>query len=301
MIPPFSLTLERERERTVTVHLTIVALTEQDIAAGDAIIVATYPPHTSRAVELRRYVRLEPEGWFLVLADQRPVGIGGAVCYDAFAYIGLIGVLPERQHQGIATHLMRHLLHWLATRGCPVALLDASPMGQPLYAQLGFMVDDQSEVWLAPSNFGAVRPVPTNVTILDASHLSALVAYDSPRFGADRGRVLAALLQEFPGRLLATHDATGRLTGFALAQERMIGPWVADAPADAAAILHAALMLPFSQPPNVMLPAANSDGAAVLTDAGFVRQRALSHMRLGMLLSPRTRLDHYGLASFALG
>ena len=283
------------------VQLTIVPLTEKEIAAGDAIIIAAYPTASSRAPELLRYVRLEPDGWFLALVDQHPVGLGGAVNYGPFAYIGLIGVLPEMQHQGIATRLMRHILDWLATRDCPVALLDASIMGQPLYAQLGFVVDDQSEVWLAPPDYAVRLPTNTKVATLEATDLSALVAYDTPHFGANRAQVLAALLHEFPGRLLARHNAAGQITGFALAQERTIGPWVADSPADAATVLHAALTLPFPQPPTVLLPAANTDGAALLARAGFVRQRALSHMRLGELVPPRTRLDQYGIASFALG
>ena len=282
-------------------HLTIMPLTENDIATGDAIITASYKAPSTRAPELRRYVRLEPDGWFLVMVDQFPVGIGGAVTYGDFGYIGLIGVVPEMQHRGIATHLMQHILDWLTLCGCEVALLDASPMGQPLYAQLGFVVDDQSEVWLASPGYATPRNAGGTVAVLTESDLPALIAYDTPHFGANRAKVLAALLDEFPGRLLATHDAAGQISGFVLAQERTIGPWIADNPADAANLLHVARTLPFSQPPSVLLPAANADGADLLAHAGFVRQRAHAHMRLGMLVPPRTRADHYGLTSFALG
>lgn len=283
-------------------RVTMHTLAEAEIAVADAVLIAAYPEQRSRAAELRRYLRLEPEGWFVARDEQQGiVGVGGVVVYDTFAYVGLIGVLPSWQRQGIGKLIMRHLLDWLAAQGCPVALLDASPMGRPMYEKLGFVAEDQSEVWLASKATMERGSSADGVHTLDAHDLGELVAFDAPRFGADRAKVLAALLGEYPGRLLATRDPAGNLTGYALAQPQSIGPFIADSPTVAEQLLRDTLMLPFEQPPTVLMPAINAEATALLARWDFAKQRALTYMRLGDLALSRRREAQYGLASFALG
>ncbi|HEY9626255.1 MAG TPA: GNAT family N-acetyltransferase [Coleofasciculaceae cyanobacterium] len=47
-------------------------------------------------------------------------------------------VEPAYRHQGIATQLTQRANAHLKAIGCTHAVLNASPSGQPLYAQLGF-------------------------------------------------------------------------------------------------------------------------------------------------------------------
>jgi GNAT superfamily N-acetyltransferase len=296
-------------EEGYAMHVEYRLLTLDDVPAADQITMAAYQA-PSRAVEIARDLALQPDGWWLAWTDGVPVGFGGVVDYGPFAYIGLISTLPTMQRQGIGRGLMDHILAWLEGRGCPMALLDASPAGKPLYDQLGFVTDDRSVVWQgsAPEDLAATvahlhdkdADTATRVLLMTQDNLTALCAYDTPRFGADRWAVFADLLVAYPERAWLAQDATGAITGFAIAQPRTIGPWLADDPATACSLLAHALALPFTQPPTVLAPASNTAAASLLESAGFAPLRALSHMRRGGTDS-RSRLTHFGLASFALG
>ena len=281
----------------------IVRLTDVTIPVANHISMLAYQS-PSREEELRRYVKLEPDGWFLALADGEPAGLGGAMNYGAFAYVGLIGVLPEMQRRGIGMAIMNHLHAWLDAIGCPMSLLDASKFGKRLYDQLGYVEEDHTALWQgeAPDERTQEtwRALGIGAQPLSMANLSELCAYDAPRFGADRTKVLANLLTSYPGRAFATRGDAGRLTGFIIAQKRNLGPWLADAPEDAARLLARALTLPFTDAPIAQAPAANHAANIMLQQAGFTHLRALTHMRRGGTQS-RPRDGYYGLASFALG
>ena len=281
--------------------LMIRTMTPDDVHAADAVAVAAYDSPTSRSAQIRRYLGLQPDGWFLAHdEDGRAVGLGGVINYGSFAYIGLVGVLPAAQRRGIGQAVIEHVLAWIRARDIPVALLDASPAGEPLYRRLGFVADDKSDVWQHTEPRSLTQPSRASVTSLRTEDISDLVAFDRPHFGADRDNVLAALLGEFPGRACATRATSGRITGFLFTQPDKLGPWVAATPTEAGQLLHHALTLPFSTGPNVLVPGANGDAGALLRQTGFVKRRSLQHMRLGGD-HPRPRPQTYGLASFALG
>ncbi|MBA3826625.1 MAG: GNAT family N-acetyltransferase [Ktedonobacterales bacterium] len=276
-------------------------LTSAAIAAANDIVMRAYQS-PSRLTELERYLRLQPDGWFLAWESGQAVGLAGTIDYGDFAYLGLVSVLPEAQRGGIGRALMRQILAWLAARDCPLVLLDASPVGQPLYQKLGFITTDASVVWgraAATHPPSAVRPPMGGIHLMEPTDIAEVVAYDRPRFGADRTAALADLLMSHPRRAAFTRDAAGCITGFAIAQPRILGPWLADDVSSAAALLAWAWAL--DEPPTGMLvPAHNAQAAALLTSAGFAVQRKLAHMRLGTGAT-RDRTTHYGLASFTLG
>jgi hypothetical protein len=199
---------------------------------------------------------------------------------------------------------MEHILTWLRANALAVALLDASPAGEPLYRRLGFVADDQSDVWQREQPFAPLasgQPLrATSVTPVRPEDVPELIAFDQPRFGANRGSVFAALLTEFPGCACATRDGLGQLTGFLFTQPDKLGPWVAATPAAAEQLLQHALTLPFAARSTVLVPGANPAAATLLQQTGFVKRRSLQHMRLGGAPS-RPRLQIYGLSSFALG
>lgn len=279
--------------------LFIRPLTLADVPVADTIATTAFATPGSRSPEIQRYLALQPDGWFLACANDTPVGMGGAVDYGPFAYIGLMAVDPAHQRHGIGDAVMRHILGWLRERACPIVLLDASPFGAPIYTRLGFVTDDHSEVWRRNATTAPVPATSAGAMQLAADDLPELAAFDAPHFGADRAAVLAAFLAEFPGRVLGARDPDGQLTGFCVANPRTLGPWVAATPAAARALLASALAL-YAEPPQVLVPTANPHAAELLTAAGFTRQGVLQHMRLGDPKS-RSRQTTYGLASFAIG
>lgn len=300
--------------------LVVRTLTATDVEVAAAIAEAAYGGPRERRSELARYVSLQPEGWMLAVRGGTPAGLGGAIDYGPFAYIGLMAVHPSLQRQGIAQAIVEHLLAWIQAQGCPMILLDASAMGQPLYAKLGFIEDDNVVVFVRDSA-PTVHPAAPQVSLAGAediatrllagrgyavSHARAedvpdLVAFDTPIFGARRDRVLASYLADDPSRAFLTRDADGTIGGYLVAQEHTLGPWVAQTPRDAEALLAHAVALPYETPPQVLVPAANRQASGMLERYGFTAQRTLSHMRLGGTRSPTQRDLIYGQTSFALG
>jgi len=283
-------------------EIVVRTMTEADIPAADAIGMAAYGRESRRA-ELARLLRSRPDGWLLAEVEGEPAGMVGATDFGPFAYVGQMGVLPAFQRRGIARALMERLLAWIDERGCPVTLLDASDAGYPLYAGMGFMVDDGVALLarVGAPTVDASAPGRARVDVMRLGDLAEVIAFDTPRFGADRGAVLAAYLADGVGRAFVARGERGEVRAFLFAQARMLGPWVAVTPEDAEAVLAHALALPFAGGPLVIAPEANGAALALLARYGFAAQRTLRHMRRGGGPLLERRMHLYGQASFAIG
>jgi ribosomal protein S18 acetylase RimI-like enzyme len=286
-----------------SVALTIRHLTLADLDATDAVLMAAFAGARSRKLELVMYSALQPDGWLLAERDRMIVGVGGAVDYGPFAYVGLVGVHPSAQRQGIGLALMDRLLAWFDDRGCPVVLLDASDAGAPLYLRLGFVEDDQTAVYRREREgfFSAAEAAGVEVRPFTLDDLPAVAAFDAPCFAADRGSVFAALLDRYPARSFVTRDASDAVTGYLIAQPTTLGPWSAAAPEAGAALLAHALALPFDAPPGVIVSALNRNAAALLERGGFELRGTRHHMRRGGEPMLHRRALIYGQASLAIG
>ena len=182
-----------------------------------------------------------------------------------------------------------------------MALLDATEAGRPLYASLGFHEQDDAGVFAQQHTVRPAAPAAAQVQLLQLQELPAVVAFDRPIFGAERGAVLRALLTNFPKRFFVVHDAAGEVSGYCCAQIRRLGPWVARQPTDAEALLQAALALSYAGAPQVIVPQMNRTGVSLLERYGFHLVRTTRHMRRGGLGLPGQRELLYGQFSFAIG
>ncbi len=169
-------------------------------------------------------------------------------------------------------------------------LLDATPAGAPLYASLGFEEEDDACLYTAANHVDPTAR-PEGVIPLGPEDVARIVRLDAPIFGADRGRLLGLLLGIFAGRAFGMLDARRELTGFVIAQEQRIGPWVARDAGVGEALLAAALSVPFDGPPIVIVPGVNGVGRAALARHGFVQTRSTRHMRRGPAVRTRPRVD----------
>ncbi len=164
---------------------------------------------------------LEPEGCFVYELDGRAVGSATAVCFGSeLAWIGMVLVLPDYRRRGIARALMERCLAYCRARGAACVKLDATDMGRPLYAALGFEDEQPIERWGLESSTADASAQAPPLTTTDE-----VAALDREAFGADRGRLLARLLERFP------QDAFGDGEGYALGRPgsnaRFVGPVVA--------------------------------------------------------------------------
>ena len=275
-------------------------MTPTDIAIVDPILMAAYASPVSFQEELTHYLALQPDGWFIALLDGRPVGAGGAVNYGPFSYLGLIAILPDQQKRGFGRALTEHLLAWLSRQQCPIALLEASAAGTPLYTKLGFQVDDTTLV------LQLIEPVPhapCSIAIerLQSTDLAELSALDTTQFEAHRSRVFSTYLESYPERCFVSRNPQGRITGSIVGQSDALGPWIAESYQDAEALLARALTLAFQHPPRIRIPASNQRALALVQVSGFREMRALKHMRLGRIHPPQQRERIYALATLAIG
>lgn len=211
-----------EREQIV-----IHPLTEAMLHATDSVVMAAYGVPHSRKGSLRRYLDLQPEGSFVAFLEETIVGFGAVIDYGRFAYVGLMSVHPALQKRGVGGALLTHCLSWADKRHCPTILLDATPAGFPLYQSCGFVEEDQTMVFqqtlpvLLPPHF------PGTVTVLLDEGFSEVVSFDTSAFGAERSMLLAAYRADDPQRVLVVRDASRHISGYLMAQTRVLGPWVA--------------------------------------------------------------------------
>jgi len=280
--------------------LAIRSLSEADLENANSILQSAFKTSESRIIDLHMYRKIQPDGWFLALQNGTPVGMVGTTDYGAFAYVGMMAVHPQAQRQGVGLALMRHLLAWLDEQRMPFVLLDASPEGQPLYEKLGFVAYDSVYVFQRHGGL-ASHDRPPQVQVVSTRDLDELVKYDTQVFGADRGRVLRALLTTFPERTLMLRGEGGQMTGYVVAQKSRVGPWVTQHPQDAEMLLRAALSLPCAETVSVVVPGVNQEAVELMRHFGFETARVNRHMGRGPSAPSRQLRRIYAQTSLALG
>lgn len=273
-------------------------MTLDDAPEADEVMRIAYNHPEARAAltsqRLRGYLRIQPDGWFVARADHqgavRVVGTAGALSMSDTAFVGLVAVLPHLQRRGVARLLMARIERWAEARGLSRLLLDASEVGEPLYAALGYTVDDQTLV-LMPHHLphGATMEVPPaspRVRPAGIADLEAIRALDGEALGLDRTPLLREWLSV---ERVLLHEAGG----YAIANAASIGPVVAPDPRVARELVDAALALPFTEGPSILTRASHP-----YPDERFRVVRRLAHMRKGG--APLGRRDHlFALQSLA--
>ena len=171
-----------------------------------------------------------------LVVDGRIVATAAIMPYrHRFAWICMVLVAEDQRRRGHATHLLHWATEASARRGL-VAGLDATPAGREVYRRMGFrdiygLTRMETAVGHA-NRSGLARPSgeADTISIVQASDLAEIAAFDAPRFGADRADLLAFLYGRAPkAAFLARRN--GEISGFCLARPgqraTQIGPVVA--------------------------------------------------------------------------
>lgn len=187
-----------------------------------------------------------PDDWSLLRQTGRGIaaldGIGRVLATAMWfpfgpraASIGMVITSPRLQARGGGRWMMDQVLG--QTRG-RILTLNATRAARRLYASLGFVAGStvhQHQGIAAPAS-----PLPVNgdVRAVTAADLPALAALDRGAYGADRGKLLARLLELSSGRVLLRG---GEIQAFALCRRfgrgHVIGPVVASDDMDAVAVI----------------------------------------------------------------
>lgn len=258
----------------------------------------------------RRTERLRPGmTWLARDAAGAPVGAVSLHVYgDAgrgpLGWLSGMIVRPERQRGGVGRALLGPALAFAKEHGAVSVGLDATPSGRPLYEREGFRVAGEDPRWQRDPSQPPLPPSapqgPISVYPISSCEIMELHAYDAARFGANRSGVLADAMAYRPQQCFVAFDrASGRIAGHVLAQERGIGPLVADTPHAAEWLLFAAERA--GAAPVVHFPAENEAARRVLERAGYAPGGAsCARMVLGADL-PGEKAAVYALAGWGLG
>lgn len=145
----------------------------------------------------------------------------------------MVLVAERHSRQGLGRRLMRHVVEEAGTT--PLTLY-ATPLGRPLYEELGFKVTGQAEMVrgrFVPSG----RPEVLTRTAT-ADDLPAILRLDEEVFGMDRTHIVTRL-PAFADQLRVAEE-DGRITGYAAAWPNMdthvVGPLIARDTATAQAL-----------------------------------------------------------------
>jgi ribosomal protein S18 acetylase RimI-like enzyme len=259
----------------------------------------------STAAAFRLCLAHDPEGCHLVEVDGRRAGMITTSRYPGSAWLGNLIVAPFFRRQGVGEELMRHALERLEAGGARTLWLEGDPMGIELYRRLGFADRFESPRFLAspPHLSPAQGSARDAVEPLQPADLDALRAFDAPRFGDDRGRLLELLLriaraayavreeQDIVGYAMALPSAAGVRLGPCVARdERILGLLVdalcADFPAE-----------------NVVLavPGTNRAAQRLYEERGFVRTPSSLRMLRGEDPGPQPHAEVAALTNGAMG
>ncbi|MGW0951082.1 GNAT family N-acetyltransferase [Streptomyces sp. NPDC002545] len=139
--------------------------------------------------------------------------------------IGMVLVAERHARQGIGRRLMRHVVSTMDST--PLAL-HATPLGRPLYEELGFKVTGRAEMVVGPFTPEESRtPVATRAAT--AADLPGILRLDEEVFGIDRTPVITRL-PAFADQLRVAEEHD-RIIGYAAAWPNMdthvVGPLIA--------------------------------------------------------------------------
>ena len=183
--------------------------------------------------DIRRLIEYEPDGCFIAEVDGVPVGTVSTTSYGTkLAWIGMMLVLPEYRRRGIASQLIQKSIDYLCERGVTCVKLDATPIGQPLYEQLGFHAEWGFQRWEREG-----ENVPT--FSLDGDLSTQLVAMDEVAFGADRSCWLISVASDC--RVFTSQSTFGMLRPGSGAT--YLGPVVSEEPSQVASIVREMLSI----------------------------------------------------------
>jgi len=266
-------------------------LTPQDI--GFALSQITREGWVQSRAVFASVVEHDPAGGLVAEEHGRPVALLTTANFGSTGWIGHLIVLPDYRKIGLGSRMMHKAIEHLQRHGVTTIRLEADPPGMGIYRRLGFVEEFES------LRLRATRPArPSPAAPMQEKDLADVLALDMKITGEDRGRYLKILKKNSQQALVMRRD--NRLTGYLLAMPTSdgvnLGPFLAEDPDSAAALLYAAP----SGTTTVGLPAENRNGAALLHELGFEPRPSSIRMHLG----PRPEQDLariYGIANGATG
>ena len=245
-----------------------------------------------------------PHARCLVAVDaaNHVIGVGSGISYGALGVVGNMIVDPSHRRRGIGAAILEGVVAFLDERGCTRLELSATDAGRPLYEKHGFTLAGPGVSAVVPRQARVDGVGAAELTDAGPPALAELATYDAPRFGGDRGPLIASMLAD-RARPLVIARRDGAVAGWAWVRPDAdrVGPLVADTPDVAAALVGDALRrLPTARTVRLNFPATNRAGADRLRRLGAEMEPWGGRMARGPEM-PRRDDTIYANAVGALG
>lgn len=239
-------------------------------------------------------LRLGADGCFAIECDGAVQATAVAMRYgDDLARIGMVLTAPEYRRSGFARRLMEHAVEYLREKGARCIQLDATDMGRPLYAQLGFLDECAIERWRLPA--APALPPPA----VASGHVG-FAALDRQAVGADR----TAVLEHLAGFDCASIPGCGYAMGRPGSTAAYFGPCVSRSAEAARALLIWFLSRRPGESVYWDLLPGNREALSLAREFGFERWRSLTRMELKTPGAPDFAHDNslvFAIAGFEFG
>lgn len=195
-------------------------LTVADIPACSDLAESRSWPREEKKWE---FLLTNGEGWG-IFDDEGLAGTTIVTRYPELSSVSMVLVAQRRERQGLGRRLVSHVLD------TGVSTLFATDMGRPLYESLGFRAVGFTDIHAGPFT----GPASNTSDIATLADLDELVALDTKATGITRPFMWESLLAMGTVRV-SEHGLAG---SWQVRDERMlIGPIIADTPADACALI----------------------------------------------------------------
>ena len=282
-------------------NFTLRCLCPDDLGAADQLRAELGWNQT--IPDWQRLLALSPEGCFVAEQNGRIVGTCTTVGYgNALAWIGMMMVHPASRRQGIGGALLRCCVDHLRQRDVRCIKLDATPMGQPLYARLGFVPEWTLTRWEHHGSPLEVEPAPDSIHPPAERHWPAILALDTQVFGVPRCPLLQSLAAN--SRRALVYESGGSILGFGIlrngARASYLGPIAAQA--GMGEMLARCLLSGHSEQPIFWdVPDLNEPAFRLARQLGFTFLRPLTRMYLDTNLVPADPYGQWAIADPATG
>lgn len=212
--------------------------------------------------------RIGASGAVLPMGESRP-GYLASLTGRGVAWISMILVRPDLRGRGLARRVFEQCMRDIHDQG-RIAMLDATPQGEPLYEQFGF-----EHLWRLTRWRREARPATGPALPLAKPDLDTLAELDQEALGFSRKNLLGALLGRPDSRYVR------HVLGFAIVRAgrvaHHIGPLVATNEPTAVAVMQEAAAA-LSGPVVIDVPDDRPLLRQALADAGFAPQRGFARM-----------------------
>jgi len=158
--------------------------------------------------------RLEPEGCFVLFADQERVGVATTVSFGKKGWFGNLIVVEKHQGKGAGSLLVKHSINYLRTKGVKTIGLYAYINKVDFYQRLGFEYDSEFTV-LRGKGFSST--LSAIVSEAGKGDVEQIIDCDTACFGASRRKIIEAMLNE-SNNVGYKCSRNGRVVGYALAR-----------------------------------------------------------------------------------